>query len=102
MARARGLEEWLETQLENYQKTQDKKQWWTARRVLDQVMDITQAEIVRLRWSVIPPDLMLVPEVGRIGTVEFYRGKEAIAAGHAAAQEKLAQIKSLFDPGTNQ
>lgn len=102
MARARGLEEWLETQLVNYQKTQDKKQWWTARRVLDQVMDITQAEIVRLRWSVNPPDLMLVPEVGRVGTVEFYRGKEAIAAGRAAAQEKLMQIKYLLDPGTNQ
>ncbi|MEX2164896.1 MAG: patatin-like phospholipase family protein [Sulfuricaulis sp.] len=102
MARARGLEEWLETQLENYQKTQDKKQWWTARRVLDQVLDITQAEIVRLRWSVNPQDLMLVPEVGRVGTVEFYRAKEAIAAGRAAAQEKLMQIKCLLDPGTNQ
>lgn len=101
MARTKGLEEWLETQLENYQKTQDKKQWWTARRVLDQVMDITQAEIVRLRWSVNPPDLMLVPDVSRIGTVEFYRGKEAIAAGRAAARDKLAEIKDLLDAGNN-
>lgn len=101
MARTKGLEEWLETQLANYRKTRDKKQWWTARRVLDQVMDITQAEMVRLRWSVNPPDLMLVPDVGRIGTVEFYRGKEAIAAGRAAAREKLAEIKSLFEAGND-
>lgn len=101
MARAKGLEEWLETQLENYRKTQDKKQWWTARRVLDQVMDVTQAEIVRLRSSVNPPDLMLAPDVGRIGTVEFYRGKEAIAAGRAVARERLAEIKSMFEAGNN-
>jgi NTE family protein len=95
MARANGLEEWLETQLENYQKAQDKKQWWTARRVLDQVMAITQAEMVRLRGSVSPPDLMLVPDVGGIGALEFYRGKEAIAAGRAAARDKLDEIKGL-------
>ncbi|MDO8703345.1 MAG: patatin-like phospholipase family protein [Sulfuricaulis sp.] len=96
MARTQGLEEWLEAQIENYQKAQDKKQWWTTRRVLDQVMAITQAEIVRLRRNVNPPDLMLVPDVGRIGTIEFYRGKEAIAAGRAAARDKLDEIKGLL------
>ncbi|MBI3571346.1 MAG: patatin-like phospholipase family protein [Gammaproteobacteria bacterium] len=101
MARTQGLEEWLEAQLENYRKTQDRKPWWTARRVLDQVMAITQAEMVRLRWSVNPPDLMLVPDVGRIGTVEFYRGKEAIAAGRAAAREKLEEIKDLLEAASN-
>ena len=96
MARTQGLEEWLEAQLENYRKTQDSKPWWTTRRVLDQVMAITQAEIVRLRSASNPPDLMRVPDVGRIGTVEFSRGKEAIAAGRAAAREKLEEIKNLL------
>jgi NTE family protein len=97
MARTQGLEEWLEAQLENYRKTQDRKPWWTARRVLDQVMAITQAEMVRLHSARNPPDLMLVPDVGRIGTVEFYRGKEAIAAGRAAARDKLEEIKELLE-----
>ena len=96
MARANGLEEWLEIQIENYQKTQDKKQWWTTRRVLDQVMDITQAEIVRLRRSANPPDLMLAPAVDDIGMLEFYRGKEALVAGRAAAQGKLEEIMGLL------
>ena len=96
MVRTQGLEEWLEAQIENYQKAQDKKQWWTTRRVLDQVMAITQTEIVRLRRNVNPPDLMLVPDVGRIGTIEFYRGTEASAAGRAAAQDKLDEIKGLL------
>ena len=96
MARTQGLEEWLEAQLENYRKAQDKKPWWTTRRVLDQVMAITQAEMVRLHSVSNPPDLMLAPDVSRIGTLEFYRGKEAIAAGRAAAREKLDEIKNLL------
>ncbi len=96
MARTQGLEEWLEAQLENYRKAQDKKPWWTARRVLDQVMAITQAEMVRLHAATNPPDLMLVPDVARIGRVEFYRGKEAIAAGRAATREKLEEIEALL------
>ena len=96
MARARGLEEWLQAQLDNHRKTQDKKQWWTARRVLDQVLAITQAEIVRLRSAANPPDLMLVPDVGGIGALEFFRGKEAIAAGRTAAEEKIGEIRGLL------
>jgi NTE family protein len=101
MARARGLEAWLEAQLENRQKARGEKPAWTTRRVLDQVMDITQAEIVRRRAAINPPDLMLVPDVSRIGPLEFYRGKEAIAAGRAAAREKLAEIKGLLEAGNN-
>ena len=65
--------------------------------VLDQVLDITQAEIVRLRSNTNPPDLMLAPDVGRIGSLDFYRGKEAIAAGQAATREKIGEIKSLLE-----
>jgi predicted acylesterase/phospholipase RssA len=96
MMRARGFESWLELQLENYQKRGVAKSTWTARRVLDQVLNLTQAEIVRLRATTHPPDLMLLPDVGRIGPLEFYRGKEAIAAGRAAAREKLAEIRELL------
>jgi NTE family protein len=94
MVDTKGLEEWLEARLARFQKGAPS---WTARRVLDQVMDITQAEIVRLRMEKSPPDLMLAPEVGGIGALEFYRGKEAIAAGRAAVAEKLERIRILAD-----
>lgn len=93
---AKPLQEWLETQLENHQKAQSKKSAWTTRRVLDQVMNITQAEIVRLRTDRKPPELMLEPDVGNIGFLDFYHGKEAIAAGREAAREKLSEIKDLL------
>lgn len=99
MTRARGFEAWLELQLENYQKRGAAKSTWTARRVLDQVVNLTQAEIVRLRAANNPPDLMLLPDVGRIGPLEFYRGREAIAAGRGAARGKLAGIRDLLAAG---
>lgn len=101
MVRTQGLEAWLESQLENHQKARGEETRWTTRRVLDQVVDITQAEIVRLHRAMDPPDIMLVPDVSRIGPLEFYRGKEAIAAGRTAAQEKLADIKALFEAENN-
>ena len=101
MARAQKLEVWLEAWLENSQKLRGAPPVWTTRRVLDQVMDIAQAEIVRLRMATNPPDLMLVPDVSHIRPLEFYRGKEAIAAGRAAAQEKLAEITRLLSAQDN-
>lgn len=100
MKRAAPMQIWLQAQLENHLKTRDAKTPWTARRVLDQVMGITQTEIVRLRADRNPPDLMIAPDVGGIGVLEFYRGREAIAAGRKAVRKNLATIRSLLETGT--
>ncbi len=100
MKRAAPMQAWLQAQLENHLKARDAKTPWTARRVLDQVMAITQTEIVRLRTDRNPPDLMIAPDVGDIGVLEFYRGREAIAAGRKAVQKNLTAIRSLFEAGT--
>ena len=96
MGHTQAFQEWLEEQLQNYRKARGEKPVWSARRVLDQVMDITQSEIIRLRMAGSPPDLMLEPDVSRIGPLEFYRGKEAIAAGRVVARERLTEIKALL------
>lgn len=76
------------------------KPYWIARRVLDRVVNITAAEnlrppwmagvqktqerlFCRLRTRINPPELMLTPEVGPIGPIEFYRAKDAIAGAGA-------------------
>jgi len=97
MQYAKAFREWLESQLDEYQKDQKNKPAWSARQVLDQAMNITQAEIVRLRADKRPSDLMLMPDVGRVGMLDFYRGKEAIAAGRAEAREKIQEIKGLLE-----
>jgi NTE family protein len=65
--------------------------------VLDRVLNITEAEIVRLRAAINPPDLMLAPKVGHIGLMEFYRAKDAILAGRRAAEASLPDLLRLLD-----
>jgi NTE family protein len=96
VSRTPALRAWLEAYLANRDGTKRAVvHQWTARRVLDRVLTITQAEVVRLRAALTPPDLVLAPEVADIGVLEFYRAKEAIAAGRRAAEEQLAQLKRL-------
>jgi NTE family protein len=95
MARVPGMRAWLETQLNNQTPKPAGKPFWTARRVLDRVINITVAENLRLRSKINPPDLMLTPDVGSIGPIEFYRAKDAIAAGRRAAEESLPALRRL-------
>jgi NTE family protein len=92
-ARAPGLRGWLRAQLE---PSADKNNHWTTRRVLDRVLDVAQAELVRLRAERRPPDLLLLPAVAGIGLLEFYRGQEAIAAGRRAVEARIAEIERLL------
>lgn len=96
VARAPGLRDWLRMQLELRQARPENRNDWTTRRVLDRVLNIAQAELVRLRAERRPPDLLLLPAVDAIGLLEFYRAKEAIAAGRAAAEAKLPDIRRLL------
>jgi NTE family protein len=95
MSRTPALRAWLEEQLANHQTDSVGNPEWSARQVLERALDIMQVEIVRLRAASVPPDLMLVPEVSEIGLLEFYSAREAIAAGRAAAEGKLEEIKRL-------
>jgi NTE family protein len=99
MARTPDLRDWLSNQLRTLESRTRENNDWTTRRVLDRVLGIAQAQIVRLREARNPPDLLLLPKVDDIGLLEFYRGDEAIAAGRAAAHDKLDEIKRLARRG---
>ena len=95
LRRAPALRAWFEGYLENYVVKRREKPYWTARRVLDQVFDIGQMELVRLRARTHSPDLLLTPDIGGIGALEFYRAQEAIAAGRRAAEARLDELRRL-------
>ena len=57
--------------------------------VLVRSVRITEAQIARSRRQAEPPDILIEPKVGGVGTLEFQHGKEAIAAGYAAAMQAL-------------
>lgn len=96
IARTPDLRDWLRNQFDTWDAHWRNHNNWTTRRVLDRVLWIAQAEIVRLREAHCPPDSLLLPEVNDISLLEFYRGEEAIAAGRAAAEEKLDEIRQLL------
>ena len=57
--------------------------------VLVQSVRIAEARIALARRQAEPPDVLVEPKVGGIGTMEFQRAQEAIAAGYAAALKAL-------------
>ena len=57
--------------------------------VLVQSVRIAEARIALARRQSEPPDILVEPKLGNIGTLEFHRAKEAIAAGYAAAMKAL-------------
>jgi NTE family protein len=95
MPRAPALRAWLEEYLAGYAKARDQPLPWSAQRVLQRAIEITEAEIVRQRARVNPPDLVLTPDVRDIGTFEFYRAADAIEAGRRVAMDNLAALRRL-------
>ena len=93
---AQPLRRWLRGRVNDDRQYHNKPTLWRTHRVLDRAMDITAAQLIRLRLQLHAPDLMLAPDVRRIGTLEFYRGKEAIAAGRAVATAWLPEIRELL------
>lgn len=89
------VRQWLEEQLATTPGHEEHDADWHPRRVLTQAVNIAQAQVVRLRLQSAPPDLYLMPDVDAIGPLEFYRAREAIAAGRAAALERLSDLFAL-------
>ncbi len=63
--------------------------------VMNQALLISENMLIRLRTQIAPPDLLLKPDVSEIGTLEFYRAKEAITAGREATEAALPAIRKL-------
>jgi NTE family protein len=95
MRRAPALRARLEEYVAGHAEKRDQLPPWSAQRVLQRVIEIAEAEIVRQRARMSPPDLVLTPDVRDIGSFEFYRAGDAIEAGRRAAVENLADLHRL-------
>ncbi len=93
MRRTKPVRAWLEGQLT--EPTIAPGAHWRTRSVLTQAINIAQAQVVRLRLLAHQPALYLTPDVEAIGPFEFYKARAAIAAGRAAARERLADLHAL-------
>jgi len=67
--------------------------------VLASAINIMQDRITRSRMAGDPPDLMIAPRLGRLGLLEFDRGREAIAEGRRCVERMRPQLEDLLGPG---
>ncbi|MGL4900742.1 MAG: patatin-like phospholipase RssA [Shewanella sp.] len=67
--------------------------------VMSQSMGILEQRHKRARLMGDPPDICIVPEVTNIGTMEFHRAAEAIAAGEAAVGKVAHLIEAALWKG---
>lgn len=59
-------------------------------------LNIMQDRITRSRLAGDPPDIMLEPKLDHIGLMEYDKGEEAIAEGHACVTRMAEQLRSLL------
>ncbi|QSX42060.1 patatin-like phospholipase RssA [Shewanella cyperi] len=64
--------------------------------VMSQSMEILEQRHKRARLMGDPPDVCLLPKVNDIGTMEFHRAREAIAAGEAAVMASAHLIEAAL------
>lgn len=64
--------------------------------VLSRTFQIAQTRLSRIRLERDPADLVLRPDVGRVGPLEFYRARDCIAAGEEAVRKALPAIRETL------
>jgi NTE family protein len=62
---------------------------WTFRAIEN---SITRERLLRE-----PPDLLIQPKVGALGTLEFHHAPQAIKSGYDAVMSHKAPLLALFD-----
>jgi len=58
-------------------------------------INITQDRITHYRLAADPPDILITPNLMRIGPLEFHRASEVIAAGEEVTRQLMSQIDSV-------
>ncbi len=64
--------------------------------VLVSAMNIVQDRLARSRLAGEPPDVLIAPRIGHIGLMEFEKVDELIAAGEAAVEAMLPQLRDAW------
>ncbi|MEI6859795.1 MAG: patatin-like phospholipase RssA [Shewanella sp.] len=64
--------------------------------VMSQSMDILEQRHKRARLMGDPPDICLIPDLADIGTMEFHRAADAIAAGELSVKHAKHQIEVVL------
>ena len=64
--------------------------------VLVRTIRLAENAITRERLLREPPDVLIQPKVGHIGTLDFFRGQATVKAGYDAVMEQAGALKALL------
>lgn len=64
--------------------------------VISSSIDIMTDQIMRSRLAGEPPHILLNPQLGTFGIIEFNRAEEAIIEGRRTVQEAMPALKKLI------
>ena len=64
--------------------------------VLAESINIMQVRITRSRLAGEPADVLIMPQLGELGALDYHRAAESIEEGRAAAKLMLPQIRQLL------
>ena len=67
---------------------------------IEKGINIMQVRITRSRLAGEPADIWLTPRLGKMGLMDFHRGREAIEEGRAAVARALQEIKAQIPYAT--
>ena len=65
--------------------------------VLTSTLSIVQDRVTRSRLAAQPPDVNILPKLGKVGLLDFHRGAEAIEAGAAAIYQAEGEIREALE-----
>lgn len=70
--------------------------------VYNRAMDVSRAQLMRLRQQLMPPDVLIEPDVRDIAMLEFYRGDMALKAGYEATRAAMPEIRACLQDADHQ
>ncbi|MCD6182565.1 MAG: patatin-like phospholipase family protein [Candidatus Cloacimonetes bacterium] len=75
--------------IRNFIKHKEKEDLPGMKKILNHSVQIIQERLVDLSVKLYRPDVLIEPEVGNIGTFDFYKAEEVIELGYTAAETAL-------------
>lgn len=64
--------------------------------VVSRTLQIAQTRLARMRIAEDPPDIVLHPDVGHVGPLEFHRASQCIADGERAMRQALPTLEAAL------
>ena len=64
--------------------------------IVQRISIITQSRLIQNEIELNTPDVVITPDVSRIGILDFHKSRQGIKAGYEAAKQKFPEIKKAL------